>query len=240
MSKPYSIVTCCNRVPTENYYCLTEYVKSLGDEQAIVLTENFGKWGGLGTKPRWLYKAITDKIIDTKYILFSDCWDFVFAAPPKDLFDAYLQFAVPIVISAEKNCFPNDLKDEYDKLNPPTSYKYLNSGLIVGETEAILTCLESMDAKNIPDDYWDGEKMVNPNDQYFWQHEFLKQPIDISLDYYQSLCNTLHDVDISELEFDNSFIKNKETNTYPCSFHFNGNAKTQGLREPILKQLNLL
>lgn len=236
----YKIVSACSHLPKENYYCLQSYVKSLGNEDAIILTENFGKWGGLGTKPRWLYKAITENIIDTKYMIFSDCWDFIFAAPPRDLFNAYISMQIPIVISAEKNCFPENLKDEYDKFNPPTSYKYLNSGLIVGETEAILTCLESMDAKNIPDDYWDGEKMVNPNDQFFWQREFIKQPVHMILDYHQQLCNTLHQVEIDELEFDNGFIKNKETNTYPCSFHFNGGAKTNGLREPILEHLKLL
>jgi hypothetical protein len=157
------------------------------------------------------------------------------------LFLKYRQFAAPVVISAEKNCFPADLKDEFDERHIGGSpYKYLNSGMIVGETEAILTILESMDAKNIPNDYWDGEKMINPNDQEYYQEEYLKQPVPIVLDTAQILCNTLHSVELDELDFSEQRIANKITRSYPCSFHLNGNAKTSGLREPVLKKLGLL
>lgn len=237
----YSIITVCSHVPQQNYFCLNEFVKSLQGETLLALGTQPNSYGGLGSKPRLLYHAIKNNQIKTKHLIFCDCFDVVFASSPSDLFHQYSQFNIPLIISAEKNCFPVDLKDEYDKFDSPTTYKYLNSGMIVGETEAILTCLESMDAPNIPNDYWDGEKMVNPNDQFYWQQTYLKQPVDIILDRYQVLCNTLHQVSKDELEFlDNGFIKNKETETYPCSFHLNGSAKTDGLREPILKQLNLL
>lgn len=81
--------------------------------------------------------------------------------------------------------------------------------------------------------------MVNPNDQLYYQHEYVKQPVPIVLDTYQTLCNTLHDVTIDELDFSEERIANKTTKTYPCSFHLNGAAKTSGLREPILEHLKL-
>lgn len=242
MNSNYQIVTVCSKFPTESYYCLSEFINSLKGEKLVALGTHEGEYGGLGSKPRLLYHAIKNKDIDAEYLIFCDCFDFVFAVDPFILYYQYLNLGMPIVISAEKNCFPTDLKEEYDKLSSPTSYKYLNSGLIVGETEAILTCLEAMDAPNIPNDYWDNEKgvQVNPNDQLYWQQMYLKQPVDIALDFNQELCNTLHDVKIDELEFLNGgYIKNKETQSYPCSFHFNGGAKTGGLMQPILKHLNL-
>lgn len=240
----FKIVTCCNRLPYEDYYCLPQFVNSLGndvDKLLVLSEENMqGKWDGLGTKPKWLYKVIKDGIIDTKYIIFTDCWDMVFAGEPNELFDMYLVIDKPIVISCEKNCFPGDLKTEYDAMPFRSSYRYLNSGMIVGETDAILAALEAMDLGNVPDDYRkeDGS-MEHINDQFLWQQLFLKQPVEMVLDYEQKLCNTLHGIKIEDLDFSGDLLFNKETQVAPCSFHFNGSAKTDGLREPVLKHLNL-
>ena len=112
----YSVVTCCNRIPTENYYCLPQYFMSLQDVQPIVLTEQFGgRWGGLGTKVRWLYKALKEGYITTEYCIFTDCWDFIFAAHPSEMIEKYKKFDCDLVISSERNCFPPDLREEYDK-----------------------------------------------------------------------------------------------------------------------------
>jgi hypothetical protein len=165
----------------------------------------------------------------------------VFAVKPEVLLNQYyFNFNSPLVISSEKNCFPDDTKAEYDALNPPTSYKYLNSGMIVGETEAMLALLEAMKPDEIVDDYrMENGHNFHTNDQFLYQQMFLKQPVKIVLDYKQMLCNTLHDVKEDELDFTGTRIKNIETNTFPCSFHLNGGAKTGGLREPILKHLGL-
>lgn len=237
----YSIVTVANKRPTEPYYTFDEFFKSVGDEKVYVLGTHDGEYGGLGSKPRLLYHTIKSGQIKSKHIIFCDCFDLVFAVNPSQLYLKYLQFATPFLISAERNCFPADLKEDYDKLDSGGSpYRYLNSGMIVAETEAMLSVLESMDAANIPNDYWDGEKMVNPNDQEYYQREFLKQPVPMVMDTFQILCNTLHDVTADELDFEQDRIFNKTTQTYPCSFHLNGGAKTGGLREPILNHLGLL
>lgn len=239
----YRIVTIANRRPHEYYYTFDEFFKSLQGEQVTVLGSHPGEYGGLGSKPRLLYNAIKGGVFPEKYLIFCDCFDLVFAVKPKQLFYEYLNFQIPVMISAEKNCFPNTYKEEYDKKeNHGSPYRYLNSGMVVGETEAILAILESMDAANIPNDYWDTEKncQINPNDQEYYQHEFLKQPVKIELDYGQVLCNTLHDVELSELDFSHDRIANKTTASYPCSFHLNGASKTGPCREPILKHLKLL
>jgi hypothetical protein len=236
------VVTVCNRFPQEDYYCLNEWYKSLGGLKPLILGSNPGEYAGLASKPKLVYKAIKNKEIDTSHIIFCDCWDLVFSATLDEFFETFLAFNSPFVISAERNCFPADLKDEYDKLPHTSTFKYLNSGMIVAETEAMLAVLEAMDLPNVPDDHYDAEKncMVHPNDQFMYQQVFLKQPVKMLLDYDQILCNTLHNVTVSDLDFSRDRIRLKETGTYPCSFHMNGSAKTEGLREPILKHLNLL
>lgn len=241
--KPF-VVTVCNRTPTEYYYCLNEFFKSLKDAGCLMLGRTPGSYNGLASKPKLLYKAIKEGQLPDS-IVFTDCWDAVFATHPQELVDIFEKVYAPefdIVISAEKNCFPDDLKPEFDSLNTPTSYKYLNSGMIVGKTDAILTCLKAMDLSNVPDDHYDEEKrcMVHPNDQFLWQQVFVKQPVKIKLDSEQWMSQTLHGVAKDELNFDFQNIFNKETGASPRHFHFNGSAKTSGLREPILKHLNLL
>jgi hypothetical protein len=59
------------------------------------------------------------------------------------------------------------------------------------------------------------------------------------LDYKQQLCNTLHQVEIDELDYSPIGIFNKETAMYPCSFHANGGAKTSGILPKILNHLKL-
>jgi hypothetical protein len=219
------------------------FFKSLQGVQPLVLGVNPGEYGGLGSKPRLLYKAIKEKQIETKHIIFCDCFDLVFAVHPDELFDNYLSYKSPFVISAEKNCFPDTLKAEYDALpDEGIPYKYLNSGMICAETEAMLKVLEDIDAPNIPNDYWSAEKncMINPNDQEYYQQSFLRQPVPMKLDRLQILCNTLHSVELEEFDFTGERIYNTVTDTYPCSFHLNGGAKTGPCREPILKHLNLI
>jgi hypothetical protein len=237
----YKIVTVSNRAPQEWYYLYSQFFKSLSTNRPLVLDSTLGVFNGLGTKPKWLYKAITKNIITTSHIIFTDSWDLVFAASPDEVMEKYFSFNSPVVISAEKNCFPTDYKSEYDKLDSPTPYKYLNSGFIVGETSAILSILESMDLPNVPDDHTlpDGSRF-HCNDQTLFQAEFLKQPVPMVLDRHQILSQTLHDTDIEEFDFSEGRIRNKTTNSYPCTFHFNGGSKDKlSLREPILKHLNL-
>jgi hypothetical protein len=238
----YTIVTISNRVPSEHYYCLNEWYKSVAGTNHLVIERIDTPYTGLCDKPKFVYRAIKKGLIKTKYIIFSDCWDLVFCATPEEIIEKYLAFNSDLVISSEKNCFPGDLKEEYDKLPATSSYKYLNSGMIVGTVDSLLTTLEAMEVEKIPNDYYDPERNCNVhfNDQFEYQKIFLKQPVNIKLDYDQILCNTLHSVRPEELDFSEKRIRNKETGSYPCSLHLNGSAKTDfGIRELILNHIQL-
>ncbi len=236
-----NVVTVCNRHPREPYYCLNEFIKSLREHELYMLGTKPGQYKGLGDKPKLLFDFLKNGWPLEKYTIFCDSWDLVFAAPIEEVLEVYKSFNAPLVISSEKNCFPSDLKEEYDKLSATSSYKYLNSGMIVGETSAFYEMLSKMELDKVPDDYRQEDgNMFHVNDQFLYQKIFLKQPVKIVLDYNQVLCNTLHSVKIDELDFSGERIRNIETGRFPCSMHMNGSAKTDGLRDPILKHLNLI
>jgi len=243
VKKDFQIVTVMNRIPAEWYYLVKQCGASLKGEPCLVINySDTDQWKGLNTKPKWLYRAIKDGFIPEKYMIFTDCWDVVFAAAPEEIIFNYEHFFTDIVISAEQNCFPSDEKDNFDKYFSETKYKYLNSGFIVGETEAILTCLEAMDVNNLPDDRWMPDEQINfhGNDQHEWQKIFLRQPVNMKLDRCQVLSQTLHDADIADFDFGGERIVNKITKSRPCAFHFNGGSKDNlSLREPILEKLKL-
>ena len=113
----YKIVTVSSRTPHEWYYLQKEFYRSL--EGYDVLTINNSKehfWNGLATKPKWLYKAIKDGLIKSKYMQFVDNWDLVYGAKPSEIMACYHTFNSPIVISAESNCFPDTYRKEFDEM----------------------------------------------------------------------------------------------------------------------------
>lgn len=240
----YQIITVSNREPREWYYLTEQFKRSLNGhpyKNIAYLEDDW--WRGLNTKPKWLWRAINDGTINSEYIIFTDSWDLVFMAEPEEIMETYGFFGADVVVSAEKNCFPADTKDGFDKFETTSPYKYLNSGFIVGKTESILKCLEAMDLPNLKDDYFDEERncAVHGNDQWEWQKIFLKQPAHIELDRMQILCQTLHDADMNDFDFIGKRMRNKVTNSYPCVAHFNGSSKDKNeIRNPILQHLKLI
>lgn len=252
MSKETQIVTIANRWPTEDYYCFKELFKSVEDNEILVLGTGEMEYTGLSDKPRIVYNAIKDGRINAKYIIFVDAFDVVFVDSPETIIEKFKPFGTKIVIGAEKNCFPGNFKKEYDKLPHTSSFKYLNSGVIVGETEAILEVLEAMDAPNLPVDYHDGRtgRNFHFNDQAYYMDLFLRQPVPMALDYNCEIAQNMQDVTEPDIMYslvsgeDRTKgipkIKNLETGTFPSIIHWNGGSKSAGTMQPILKHLNLL
>lgn len=241
--KDFQIVTVSSRKPTQWYYLYDEFYKSLSGYNVMTVDNSREQfWNGLATKPKWLYKWIKEGNIEAKKLLFVDSWDLVFGAKPEEVMECYETFNSPIMISAEKNCFPDTYRKEFDELSFPMPYRYVNSGVIIGDTDAIMTCLEAMDLPNVKDDYrMENGQNFHSNDQTMWQEQFLKQPVKIALDYNQMVCQTLHDENIDNFIFTKERIMNKTTSTYPRIWHFNGGSKDNvSLRNPILNHLNLL
>lgn len=238
----WRIVTISNRRPQEWYYTYDQLFKSADGYDILVLGQQPGEFTGLSDKPRILYHAIKNGLIKEDIIIFVDAWDTVFLQSPEHALDDFSLLRTSILIGAEKNCFPSNFKKEYDRLPYTSSYRYLNSGVIIGFTEAILTVLEAMDAPNLPMDYHDNRRGVNYhfNDQAYFMDMHLRQPVDMKLDYNCMIAQNMQDVQEHELDFSGMLIKNKETGFHPSIAHLNGASKDKWGRAAILKHLNLL
>lgn len=246
------IVTIANHWPTQDYYCYNSLFKSVGNNPITVLGQGEREYTGLSDKPRILYNAIKESVISAKNIIFIDAYDVVFVDTVEIIMDKFKSFQTSIVVGSEKNCFPGNFKNEYDRLPSTSSYKYLNSGVIVGETDAIITVLEAMDAPNLPRDYHDPNKGYNHhfNDQAYYMDIFLRQPVPMKLDYNCEIAQNMQDVTMDDIAFsfrinENSNsgcaeIRNNETKGFPSIIHWNGGSKTSGTMQPILTHLNLL
>lgn len=242
MSEPnYTLFCVSNRIPTEDYYCYDAFMKSTEGMNSLMVAGIGTFYVGLCDKAKFLYRAIQFGHIKTKYVIVADVWDLVFCCQPEEIILRFLEQDCDVWFSSEKNCFPSDYKDEYDKLEATTAYKYLNSGMIVAYTYKMLELLEAMKIEEVPTDYFDGEKNVHFVDQTEYGKAFLMQPVKMKLDYEQKLSRTLHNATLDELDFSETRIRNIDTGSYPCTIHFNGNGKSEnGLRPAILKHLNLL
>lgn len=234
-----SVITVYNKDPEQDYYCLDEFHASLVkfNEQAVVLGFRF-PWGGLMSKPKYLKAYIGYDLCKTDHIIITDAWDVVFQQSPDEIIEKFKAFNCDWVAGAEENCFPESGM-ACDFPHTESRYKYLNSGFIVTTPDAMWEVLKSMNPESIPDDYTrpDGTRH-EPNDQYYYQLEFIKQPVKMKLDYNCELVMNLCNAEESHLDL--SFpIKNVITGTIPAAFHFNGPAKTNGLMPKIMQALKL-
>jgi hypothetical protein len=142
----------------------------------------------------------------------------VFATPmskPSTLLSSYLLFSKEIVFGSESHC-GDACKPvvNYWKVNNPknTSNVYLNSGFIIGTSNALFDLFDFMYSKSYTDDQIGCCDYVNLN------------PTKVALDIYSLLCANIvgNDVVGNSYSFKDGRIKNKRTNTYPSFIHLPG------------------
>ena len=242
MSEPnYTLFAVSNRLPSEDYYCWQQWDETTKNMNRLVVEAVETPYVGLCDKAKFLFRCIKREYIKTKFVIVSDVWDLVFCTGAEEIISEFLKMDCDVAFSSEKNCFPDELKADFDKIAAPTEFKYLNSGIIVGYTDKIFEMLEAMKIEEVPTDYFDGQRNVHFVDQLEYMRAFIAQPVKIKLDYNQKLSRTLHNATLDELDFSKDRIRNISTDSYPCTIHFNGNGKSENnLRSTILKHLKLL
>jgi len=233
MTERINPVTVCyvsNRRPSEPYYLYDWFFVSL-HRFGYDPVRAEGKYNGLGSKPRLLLKLLESGLVPTTDIIFTDCWDVVFAKSPTKIHALWRELwpDAPIVWNAEKNCFPDaTLASEHPANDSP--FRYLNSGFAIGPVDKFIAALRIMDAYNLPGDHMQGERRVEPNDQDYWMRQFLLGPVPLKLDVDSRLCLAMCGITSKE------FAERKDA----CAFHLNGPAKTAGFRDAVLKEAGLL
>jgi hypothetical protein len=234
------IVTFANRAPTEPYYCFREMLASCRRFGHDPLVLGWGEtWGGLGSKPKLLLRAIEQGRIIDPHILLLDAYDTLMARPPCDIMAEYHKFRTPIVWGAERNLFP-EIPCDRDAVFPasPGGFRYLNSGVCVAETAAMLWALKRIDAEGIPADHYNPDGSVTHyNDQEIWLKAYAADRRIMTLDNDCTIALNMHSVHSTEIDLSGEQVFCVPTVTAPCVIHFNGGSKTDGLMPLVLKKL---
>lgn len=256
----YEILTVKHGDPNRySHNCHREFLRSL-DSHSMRPIFLPGEWKGMTSKIKFLWRYLQSGKHTGSHVIFTDCFDLVFGnhalKRPNDLWpemmDRFKSFGVPFVANAEKNCFPfPELAPHFEKFMPKgcaSPFKFLNSGFMIANTEAMVEILRFMRPDEIPDDYrgTDG-KMVHPGDQDFFQVAFLEQPVPMKLDYDGLLCTACHGVEPNEIRIfqtatttgivDLLFHQNCDR-LGPMCWHFNG-GKVSSLMSKVFRSLRL-
>jgi len=233
------VITIANRPPTEQYYCWAQFHDSLARFGYKALILGLGEpWGGLMTKPRKLQKWLRE---GTKADLIAVCdsWDSVWQKSPTALEKEFEELKVDMLIGAERACFPDHSLERFHPQSA-SSFRYVNTGMIVARPKVMLQFLDDMELDKIPDDGKDPDNW-HPNDQHYVMLEFLKRAHNSMLDTQTKFVANLHGVKKEEIDYvPGGGVRITETGNTPFVIHFNGGSKTDGLREPILKHLGHL
>tara|TARA_Y100001937_G_C7135846_1_gene339946 strand:- start:8298 stop:9089 length:792 start_codon:yes stop_codon:yes gene_type:complete len=122
--------------------------------------ENTNFWEGSKSKVTKTLEAINNGLINTKYVMWFDAGDVGLLRHPHELLEKYKEYYsdYDLVFNAEKNNYPtpermapvsDDLNSRFEEIKKldeekthGSSYKYLNSGCLIGKTETLKTFLE--------------------------------------------------------------------------------------------------
>lgn len=235
-----TVVTISNRTPTEPYYhfgAMMGSFRRFGVEPVVLGMDE--PWFGLVTKPRTLRKWLLEGNCATDCLIFVDAWDVICLEHPEKIEQAWKEMGSPWICGAEKALFPPG--DESKWPDSSSSYRFLNSGVIISTPADMLAVLNAMDPDNLPSDHEreDGSQ-YHANDQSDFQAQFLAQPIPMRLDTECHFVWNLCDVAESECEIqEDGLVKNLETKTMPMILHANGGSKDKKPFVSVLQKLRL-
>lgn len=216
-----TVVACADKEPQIDYLnrgfkAFTASCRKFGHEPLLL---GWGQpWRGLGNKPKLLKQAIESGQIKTEFMLFCDAFDVILLDSPAAI---HAILGDRFVWNAEKNCFPEaGMACDFEQV--PSPYKFLNSGVCHAPTDIMLEALTEMKADEIPDDHWDGKRRVEPNDQWYWQMQFLHGSVPMELDHGCKVFQTLHAVEDTEVTYSRGVALNSVMWTNPVVLHANG------------------
>ena len=120
--------------------------------------ENTNFWEGSKSKVTKTLEAIKNGYVKTKYVMWFDAGDVILLEHPSVILEKYMElFSGKLVFNAERNNYPKDNRMapvgevirnrfdsvvKFDNTKDNTTFKYLNSGCLVGETKQLETFLE--------------------------------------------------------------------------------------------------
>ncbi len=170
-------------------------------------------WGGIVTKPIWFYEYIKT-LPDEDIVICVDACDVFFCASEKEIIKKFHKMDALIAFSTERNCYPClELKPFFYSRTRSSSFKYLNAGGFIGYAGALKFMLQEIISQIHPG---------VPCDQNLCLNYYVKRPNLIYLDTSCQIFCSLFEVDLYEIRKKQDRIFLKETRSYPCIIHGNG------------------
>lgn len=226
-------ITISSRNPDpvrEPYYHLMAFQESAARHGIVPHFLNEGPYCGLMSKPKHLRQYLEREGGSFGKVLVVDAWDVVFTTGIEEIEYNAKSISENIIFNSESNCFPDgSLSGPFDRLAGENhKYRYLNSGFIFGDTDAVLQMLRDMNLDDIPNDRRRADgSWENFNDQKYYQLYALQTLGKTALDYRGILCQTLHGAADDEFAFlpDTMRVVSLLTKNQPCVIHGNGSGK---------------
>jgi hypothetical protein len=190
-------------------------------------------WRGLSQKLEAAH-AYARSLPPKDIILFTDAFDVLFTGDSNEIVDIFTASNASVIFSAECGCWPhiieNGGRDCFHRYpESPTPYRYLNSGSWIGyaSTAAEMLAIVIKEA---------GVNFANANDQKLMADLFMAKRMDIQLDYYNSIFQSMHMTldpplkrcnPVEDLQYDSVSKRwiNRVTHGKPAVIHFNGGGK---------------
>lgn len=189
-------------------------------------------WTGLSQKLQAAYDYAAS-LPPGDLLLFTDAFDVLFTGGPTEIVRQFLLHNSSLLFSAECGCWPHIMERKgracfYDYPAAPTPYRYLNSGSWIGTALAAAAMLSEVIRLA-------GNDFRNANDQKLVADMFISRRFNMSLDYHNSIFQSMHMTrdpplplcDPSEdvqLTPDGTWL-NRRTRGRPALLHFNGGGK---------------
>ena len=186
------------------------------------------KWNGYADKIKYMKKAIAD-ISSDDIVCFIDAYDVLVNVSEDDIIREFRSYNCDLLIGAELNCYPENYKQQFDDLQSPSLYRYINSGGYIGYNKAIKEML-----------FWKNEDDVdlickNGGDQTYVIEYYLENKAkSIQLDIQCRFIQNMHWINWKEVVIVNGQLYNTIMDMTPCFIHFNGGTFQTNKRENIM------
>lgn len=155
-----------------------------------------------------------EKHPSVRTMFYMDGFDVLAAAPIHEIFERYEDMEQSVVMSAEKNCWPD--KKFADKFPDLTPYRYPCSGLWIGSTDHLLPFFRQA-CQVTTEWYYSDQACVT---ELMAGGEWPQVYLDTKCELFQSMYASEND-----LEFKDGKLHNRLTGTTPLMFHGNGRSK---------------
>jgi hypothetical protein len=176
------------------------------------------EWKGFGTKLIQTYNYLINNPAVTEFV-FVDAYDVIVLGTLNE-FEEKLQDRSKMLISVEKNCWPNqNLSSLYPQVD--SDWKYINSGSYFSPSKLFIEMVESNPPLFIDDD------------QLWLTNEFLRKTEDKVLDYNCDVFQSYSFIAEDDFAYNDNRLENLKTGTKPIFVHGNGKTNMDNILDLI-------